>query len=131
MKRVVLDRQLEVGEWVSNRLQCVFDANASAAIGLESNGQLVGGVVFDNYRHGSIAMHVASAGGNWLTRDFLRAVFGYCFNQMRVKKVIGLVDSTNHHARKFDENLGFVLEGVIKDAAKDGDILIYTMTRIS
>lgn len=129
MKRVVWDRQREVGEWVCARLQCVYDAGGSAAIGMESDGELIGGVVFDNFRHGSIAMHVASNGSNWLTRDFLRAVFGYCFIQMGVNKVIGLVDSTNLHARKFDENLGFVLEAVIKDAAKDGDILIYTMTR--
>ena len=129
MKRVVWDQAQRVGTWVCERLNCVFDAGVSTAIGMESNGELIGGVVFDNFRHGSIAMHVASNGGNGLTREFLRAVFGYCFIQMGVNKVIGLVDSTNLHARKFDENLGFVLEAVIKDAAKDGDILIYTMTR--
>ena len=128
MKRVVYDEVKKVGEWVCERLDCVFDPCASTAIGLESNGKLIAGVVFDNYRHRSIAMHVASEGANWLSRDFLKAVFGYCFFQMKVNKVVGLVDSGNEKARKFDEHLGFILEGVIKDAAKDGDILIYTMT---
>lgn len=128
MKRVVWDESIRVGDWVCNKLQCAFDSKTCTAIGLERDGELIGGVVFDHYNVQSIAMHVASSEENWLTRDFLRAVFGYPFGQLGVKKIIGLVDSNNHQARKFDENIGFQLEAVIKDAGRTGDLLIYSMT---
>jgi RimJ/RimL family protein N-acetyltransferase len=83
--------------------------------------------LFDHYNGRSIAMHVAGE-GNWLNRSFLRACFGYVFRQLRVNKVIGLVDSGNESARRFDEHLGFRLEATITGAGMTGDLLIYTMT---
>ena len=89
---------------------------------------MVAGVVFDLYNGRSIAMHVAGE-GSWLSRPYLRACFGYVFNQLGCIKAIGLVDSTNARARRFDEHLGFRLEATIADAGKYGDLLIYSMTR--
>ena len=74
-------------------------------------------------------MHVAGEGGHWMTSDYAKACFGYVFNQLNVNKVIGLVDSTNTAARRYDEHLGFRLEATIPDAGTHGDLLIYTMTR--
>jgi RimJ/RimL family protein N-acetyltransferase len=85
-------------------------------------------VVFDNYNGRSISMHVAGEGGHWMTRDYARACFGYAFGQLGVRKIIGLVDSTNEAAKRYDEHLGFRVEGVITDAGKHGDLLIYSMT---
>ena len=129
MKRTVWDQSERVGLWVCERLECGFDRLTSTAIGIESNGEIVGGVVFDNFRHRSISMHVASIGGNWMTLDFLKAVFGYPFDQLGVTKVIAPVDSTNSKSMRFVSHLGFVLEATIKDAGRHGDFLIYTMNR--
>jgi hypothetical protein len=75
-------------------------------------------------------MHVAAVpGARWMTREFLWVCFDYPFNQLRVNKILGLVDSTNVPAQRFDQNLGFVLEHSIKDAGKVGDLLVYSMTR--
>lgn len=95
---------------------------------MESDGELVAGVLFDNYNGRSMAMHVAGEGSTWLTRGYLRVAFTYAFEQMKVKKLIGLVDSSNEAARRFDEHLGFRLEARIADAAPQGDLLLYTMT---
>lgn len=128
MKSVVLDQPVRVGEWVCQRIGGQFNELLSTAIGLERDGELIAGVVFDSYMGRSIAMHVAGEGGHWLTRDFLRACFGYAFTQLQVRKVLGYVDSTNDQARRFDEHIGFRLEHVITDAGKHGDLLIYSMT---
>lgn len=106
-----------------------FDPGSCTAIGLERNGELIAGVVYDHYAFRSICIHVAAEGSHWLNREFLKAAFGYPFNQLRVNKVIGLVDSANAAARRFDEHLGFQVEGVIRDAAKHGDLIFYSMTR--
>lgn len=127
--RVVLDRSKVVGPWVCERLKARFDPDSDAAIGLERDGVLIAGAVFDNYRGASICVHVASEGSHWLTRDFLRAVFSYAFDTAAVHKVIGPVDSYNTQARRFDEHLGFVLEATLSGASTNGDLCLYTMTR--
>jgi len=129
LKHVVLDAPQVVGAWVCARLGCTFDKESATAIGIESDGQLVAGVVYDNYRHRSISMHVASSACNWLTARALRAFFGYPFYQLGVAKVIAPVDSENSKSRRFVEHLGFVLEASIAGASEKGDLLIYTMSR--
>ena len=128
-KTLVFDKD-RVGHWVFSMVGGVFDPTTSSAIGLEQNGQLIAGVVFDNYNHRSVCMHVAAVpGARWVTKEYLRVCFDYPFNQLKVCKIIGLVDSTNTPARRFDEHLGFVQECVITEAGRFGDLLVYTMTR--
>lgn len=128
MKTIICDQPARVGDWVCARVGGKFNLSDSWAIGLEKGGQLIAGVVFDTWLGNSIAMHVAGEGGHWMTREFAKVCFTYAFIQLKVKKVLGFVDSTNTKARRYDEHLGFQLEHVIKDAGKFGDICIYSMT---
>ena len=64
-----------------------------------------------------------------MTREWFNVLFGYAFNQLKVKKIMGVVDSTNIKALQFDAHIGFVEEATIKDAGKHGDLIILTMTR--
>ncbi|KKB61550.1 hypothetical protein WM40_22690 [Robbsia andropogonis] len=126
MLQLVFDHD-RVGPWVCDRLEHRFERDSSTSIGMTRDGVLMCGVYYDDYNHSSICMHVAKEGAHWLNRQFLTAVFRYPFVQLKVKKLIGLVDSTNVAARRFDEKLGFHLEATVKDAARYGDLLIYTM----
>lgn len=125
--RIVTGEDQRVGEWVCDRTSGHYVEGA--AIGLEKDGDLVAGVLYDHFNGASIAMHVAAEGKHWLNREYLWFCFYYPFEQLKVKKVIGLVPSDNEAALKFDKHLGFVEEGRIKDAHPGGDILILTMTR--
>jgi RimJ/RimL family protein N-acetyltransferase len=49
--------------------------------------------------------------------------------QLKVNKIIGVVDSTNLDALKFDRHIGFKDEAIIKDAGKHGDLVILSMTK--
>ncbi len=125
----IIDKNPEwVGPGVCERTGGEWSACASA-IGLEKNGELVAGVVFDNYNKANINMHVASDGSrNWLNREFLWFCFYYPFKMLGVKRITGLVAESNMAARKFDEHIGFEFETKLTDAAPDGDLLIYKMT---
>lgn len=127
--RIVTDRQDELGKWLCERNNAQYIPGQGWYIGNEKNGRLVGVVGFDNYNGASVCMHCAGEGKHWVTRDFLWFVFWYPFEQMKVNKIIGLVSSANLDAMKFDLNLGFVQEAVIKDAYRNGDMNILTMTR--
>ena len=99
------------------------------AIGLERDGELIGGVIFTGYSKHNIFMHVAGTEGvNWVTKAYLKATFQYPFKQLNCNRVTGWVDASNHKARRFDEHLGFKKEAVLEGAAQDGgDVIIYRM----
>lgn len=126
---IVFDKD-RIGPWVCSRTGGTYEGSTSSAIGLEKDGELLSGVLYDNYNGRSVCMHVAAVPGKrWLTREYLRVAWDYPFNQLKVNQVIGMVDSENMDARRFDEHLGFKLAAVIPDAGKTGDLMIYTMHR--
>jgi RimJ/RimL family protein N-acetyltransferase len=131
MKLIVVHEDARVGPWVCARTDAgPYCPEVSTTIGLEYKGELVGGVVFDGWNGASICIHVASNGSKrWLNREFLWFVFHYAFEQLKVRKLIGRVADDNKAAMKFDLNLGFIEEAVIKDACRGGDLHIFTMTK--
>lgn len=130
MKRVVYGEDQRVIDWVGHR---VDEDNFGPAhgIGLEENGELIAGVVFNIYSGPSICMHVAAEPGKrWLTRDYLFRCFAYPFIQLQCNRITGLVRVDNLEAQKFDEHLGFKREGLLRKAASDGtDMYVYGMLR--
>ncbi len=119
-----------LGPWVAERTGGTYFKGSGQAIGLHRNGELVAAVLYDSFNGRSVQMHVASDGSkSWMNKAFLLLAFDLPFNQWQVRKIIGLVDSTNLEARSFDENIGFHLEHVVTDAGPKGDLLIYSMTR--
>lgn len=98
-------------------------------IGLERDGELVAGVVYESYNGKNMWLHVAAVPGRqWLNRAYLTACFAYPFVQCGVDRISGYVEASNLDARRFDEHLGFEKEAVLKGAAKDGgDVIIYVM----
>lgn len=100
-------------------------------LGLERDGELVAGVLYEGYNNHNVWMHVAAEpGGKWLNREFLRYVFYYPFVELGCKRVSGYVEASNKAARRFDEHLGFQQEAVLQGAASDGgDVILYVMRR--
>lgn len=94
---------------------------------MEEDGQITAGVLYDMFNGRSVCMHVAIE--KPVTRKYTRTCFDYPFNQLKVSKVLGLVDSTNDKALRFDKLLGFTEEARIADAGKTGDLVILSMTR--
>lgn len=129
MKTIITGQNERVGRWVCERTGGTYSGADSVAIGLEEQGELIAGVLYDHWNGKSIAMHVAGVESRWMTREFLWYCFHYAFNELRAAKVLGLVSSSNAEALSFDERLGFQTAAVIEDACKDGDLVILTMTR--
>ncbi|NVN99288.1 MAG: GNAT family N-acetyltransferase [Geobacteraceae bacterium] len=105
--------------------------SGSQAIGLEKDGKLVAGVIYEGFNGFNVWMHVAAEPGrHWLTRDFLGAAFLYPFVQLNCNRVSGYVEAWNEDAKRFDEHLGFKQEAILKGAASDGgDVILYVMPR--
>lgn len=113
-----------MGKWVCERLDTKW-RDGNKCIGLERNGQIVAGVMFDWTNGASITAHIAITGP--INREFIWFIFYYPFEQLKVNVILGQVSSTNKKAQKFDEHLGFRLHTVIPYGSPDGDLLIYSM----
>lgn len=125
---IIAGQDHRVGPWVQAIAGIDWIPDLSSTIGLVRRGKLVAGCVYEGFNGVNVNMHIASDGsGKWLDREFLWYAFYYPFEQLGVKRVTGLVAASNQAARRFDEHLGFVLEGTLKDAHPDGDLLIYRM----
>lgn len=100
------------------------------ALGLIRNDNLVAGVIYNDYSPTNAYIHIGAEDGcRWMTRDFLFAVFDYPFNQLGLRRLTGLVREHNKRAMRFDEHLGFVREGRLRDFFSDGDAIVYGMKR--
>lgn len=99
-------------------------------LGLERDGELIAGVLYEGFNGVNCWMHVATTPGKKWTMEFLRYCFYYPFVEVGLKRVSGAVDASNLAARRFDEHLGFEREAVLLGAAADGgDVILYVMWR--
>lgn len=98
-------------------------------IGLERDGVLIAGVLYEGFNGCNVWMHVAAVpGSKWMTRNYLRACFIYPFIVLGAKRVSGYVDANNEFANRLDVHLGFVREAVLSGASADGgDVNLYVM----
>lgn len=128
MKTIIDNDAARVGAWCAQRAGFIVHPT-DAAIGLERDGKLIAGVVYQDYNGVNIAMHVAAEGKNWLCREYLWFCFYYPFVQLGVKRVTGMTAGNNEIALRFQLNLGFEREFTMKDAHPDGDLVILKMTR--
>lgn len=127
MKRIVDNEPQRVGEFVS-RLMGNEGWSGFGAIGVEEDGELIAGAVYDNYNGASISMHIAALPGKrWMMRKALWFAFYYPFCQLNVNRISGFVSASNREAQRFAQHLGFELEACMKDAHPDGDVLVYRM----
>jgi hypothetical protein len=123
----IIDRDpARVGAWMQQQA-AAFYRDGAACIGLEHDGQLVAGALFDYCNGASIFGHIAITGR--ITREWLWFISYYPFVQCGREVVIGLVPAANLKARRFDEHFGFKLLGGVPGGDPGGDLLIYTLSR--
>ena len=121
---------VRVLKWMQQRMK-IAASGSMVGIGLERDGELLAGVLYEGYNGHNAWMHVAgSADRRWMTREFLRTCFSYPFEQLGCKRVSGYVEASNLDAIRFDEHIGFQREAVLSGAASDGgDVFLYVMWR--
>jgi RimJ/RimL family protein N-acetyltransferase len=107
------------------------DWSRSSVIARVSGLLPVAVLVYNHYDKPDIWVHVAAESGRvWCTPDFLRHIFEYPFVQLDCGRVTALVARSSIRLRKLVLHLGFVEEGILREALPTGDALIaYGMLR--
>ena len=125
---LIADQPDLVGEWVFKRVGGVYAPNISQAIGqVNSQGELVAGIVYERFNGASITGHLAIDPNTYLTRQFLWAIADYPFRQQKAKVLVASVCSTNEKALALDYKLGFKKQATIEGGTVEGDLLILTL----
>lgn len=128
MKHIITGQNEILGPWLCARTGGEY-TRCGQYIGMVDDGEVIACVGFEDYNGRSIRMHVAGVGKRWMTKEYLRYCFYYPFIELGVNTIIGLVDSTNADALRFDRHLGFEQQAVLEDAGQYGDLIILTMAR--
>jgi RimJ/RimL family protein N-acetyltransferase len=87
----------------------------------DGQGNLLGGVVFNNFTKKDIHMHVAGVNPRWLTRRFLGECYRYVFNQLGCRRATVMIDEANERSLKFCRGLGYVYEGTLRCYLPNGN----------
>jgi hypothetical protein len=96
-----------------------------SAMGLERDGELVGGVLFNCFEGADV--HVTVAGTGW-TRDFLRAVGEYVYDQLGCARAT--ITTEHRKVAELALRLGGKQEGVLRDHFGPGsDALVIGVLR--
>jgi RimJ/RimL family protein N-acetyltransferase len=130
-KNLVIGQRGRVAEWVAQRVGRHTQWNGDAeAIGLEKDGNLIAGVVFDDYiPRGRISMHCAGEGKRWLNREFLFSCFDYPFRQLAVNVILNSVDASNEASIRFTRHIGFEYLATVPGGAGDTDLMLFILQR--
>ena len=86
-----------------------------------ASDKLMGGVLYTDFRVGSVAMHWAGFFPNWVSRALIWLAFDYPFRQLGVDKVFGLTPESNITARNTALRFGFKIEHIIDDVFRRPD----------
>lgn len=117
-----------IAQWVKERIPYVQSFDNSVAFGVLDNGEIVGGVVFNNYR--GFDIHMSAALDAPLTRQSLRTLCGYAFGQLEVRRVTSITGKKNRKARRALRIIGFTEEGTCKRALDgENDAVVYGLLR--
>lgn len=98
------------------------------AIGVaDSEGFLVGGVVYHNYDpyFRSMELSCASTTPRWVTREIICALLRYNFGQAQCRRITSVVPRKSTSARRFLEGLGFKREGCVRFGFGSDHAIVY------
>lgn len=116
-----------IGRWVCETAGGEWTDICQAIGQVDSEGNILVGVMYDGYTGASIAIHSRCDEPKKVSRDFYKAIFDYPFNKLKVKRLTGLVCITNKKAQKVNEHLGFKREAILADYFPEGDAIVYIM----
>lgn len=126
--RLIIDDKHRVGTWVASQVGQKASWGDFYAIGAENaSGELVAGVVINNYNYTNATAHIAITKKSRMMIPLFRVVCDYAFNQCKLKRLTGMVPTNEPATIAFDKHLGFEEEFVMKDGAPGADMMILVL----
>jgi RimJ/RimL family protein N-acetyltransferase len=120
--RLVFGKDEKVAKWVCKHIPAMGASTAlfgpCKAIGVEDkDGNALAGVVYHDFQEHFRTMQVSFAASSprWATRNMVRTLLFYPFEQANVQKLWSAIQHTNARALKFSAGIGFKKEATLGD----------------
>ena len=107
-------------QWITEKIDLLKVADAKGIAAESDDGRILGVCMMDTWLENSVQIHIAASPACFRKYTFLREVFNYIFITANRQIAIGIVNSDNQKALKFDKKLGFIEIARIKDGCKTG-----------
>jgi RimJ/RimL family protein N-acetyltransferase len=127
MAQLVFDQSARIGEWVAQKVNQTASWGDFYALGIESDGGIIAGVVFNNYNGANATCHIAVDRHTRLLPKMIYHSFDYAFNHCGLKRLTGMVPTSEPKTIAFDKHIGFEEEFVMKDGAPGADMMVLVM----
>lgn len=127
MAQLVFDQKERVGAWVAEKVGQAAEWGSFYAMGVEADGEIIAGVVFNNFNGANATCHIALDRFTKSIIPLFEAVCDYAFNCCGLKRLTGMVPSNEPHILAFDKHLGFEEEFVMKDGAPGADMHVLVL----
>lgn len=108
------------GAWIMQRADGHFVPGYGHSLSTHHDGEIQGGFVLDGFTGVCACVHMAGERPGWATPDLLWMLFDYAFNQLGVKKLLGMVRSDNYPALSLDLRGGWRVETLVRDMYGEG-----------
>ena len=115
-----------LAQWASTRMDDV-PKDGYQCIGILDEHDIRGVVMFQNFRWPNIEMGLICEDIRWImNRALILEVMAYPFENLKCSRVTALIRRDNKRSRKLAKGMGFVEEGRLRKASKDGvDVFLY------
>ena len=113
-------------QWLCERIELAPTKHIRCIANINASGIILGVVGIDNWNGSSCQIHVAGQ-GNWLTREFLTAVFTYIFDTAKVKVMLCMIESGNKKSLAFTRRIGWTQIARIEGAHPTGALIAFEM----
>jgi hypothetical protein len=116
------------GAWIMERAHGYFRDGWDHSFSSHRDGRILGGFALVGYFGASMTMHMAAEDPRWFSRDLAWLAFHYPFRQLKCRKLLAPVKSTDYTTIAMNLRAGWTIEAVLKDTLPDGHMLILGMT---
>ena len=125
---LIFDDKERVGAWVAKEVVQEAEWGSYYAMGAEVDGQIVSGIVFNNFNECNATCHIAVSKPNKLFLELLDHAFLYAFETCGLRRLTGLVEADNSKALKLDKHIGFLQESIMREAGSEGqDVVVLVL----
>ena len=134
LERIGADRFLLVDDrlldWIAARIPQVGPDHGwggkARAIGVVVAGEIVAGMACMDWdqRHGNIEIAMAADSARWASRDTIRRLLAWPFDQLGCRRLTTIIAADNDRALRLNEGLGFKREGLMRHGFGERDAVI-------
>ena len=107
--------------------KCGTYSDKMTAIGYEKDGVIIAGTAFENFNKNNMFGHQRIDKSP--SRQYWYEVANYIFNYCDCKRFTATIEQDNLKAICLNKKIGFEIEATLKDAGRNGDLLIMVLWR--